>query len=181
MKLITLAVAVALVASLSATQAVAQASPNPILEITPFDPTREFVSSDVIQIPPDDTETFWAHIYWEGHEGQQVHIADTSWHATIEPETGATSTVEEWYAHECQWVTVCQWFQWNKVHTVGVPCTYITFQADILLDDGQGNVYGGGPIWSNTITKHIVPEPSSLLALGSGALGLVGLIFRRRR
>ena len=44
MKLITLAVAAVLAASLSATQAVAQAAPLPAIEISPYDPNGELVA-----------------------------------------------------------------------------------------------------------------------------------------
>lgn len=44
--------------------------------------------------------------------------------------------------------------------------------------DGAWNIYDPGT-WSSATTPSATPEPSSLLLLGSGALGLVGIILRR--
>ncbi|MCC6484042.1 MAG: PEP-CTERM sorting domain-containing protein [Armatimonadetes bacterium] len=155
------------------------AQQGPYLEIDPTYHAPASSLAQIIEIPPDDTETFWAHIGWAGNEGRPLHIDEVSWHAEITPPNGAVTEVIQWLAQPSQVIVVSEWFPWNVVHTVGVPSTLITFQADIVLSDGQGGVWG--PIWSNVVTKHITPEPSSLLAMGTGVLGMGGLLLRRRK
>lgn len=154
---------------------------TPVFEISPFAHGPDLVSlaNEVIEIPPDDIEMFWAHIIWPGHEGESLHIFEVSWKVTIEPEGGANSWVEQWLIQPCMTVKVCEWFGWNVVHTVGQPCTYISFQADVAFHDAAGAPWG--PIDSNIVTKHIVPEPSALPALGAGAMSLVGIALRRKK
>ena len=152
---------------------------EPALEIRPILPAGLEGSSGVIGIPTDDIEEFWAHIVWPGHEGEQVYITGVSWQWNIEPIDGAQSSVTDWLVEPGMDVTVCDWFPWNIVRTVGTPCTYIYFQADVCFDDAAGKSWG--PIWSNTVTKHIVPEPASFAALGIGLLTAAGFVTRRRK
>jgi len=90
------------------------------------------------------------------------------------------STVDKWLAQPSQIIVVSTWFPWNVVHTVGTPSSLISFQADIVLSDATG-ANKWGPLYSNIVTKHITPEPSSLLAMGTGVLGMGGLLLRRRK
>jgi len=53
---------------------------------------------------------------------------------------------------------------------------YIDFVAGFGVDSNIANDLTG-----INVTISEVPEPGSLLALGSGLLGLVGLVTRRRR
>lgn len=133
---------------------------------------------EVIEVPPDHIQRFFAHIIWPGHEGERVHIEEVSWHWSADPPEGAWSEVIGWEVGYCYYVTVCEPFPWNVVHTVGTPCTYITFQADVVFTSANGVVYG--PIWSNTVTKHIIPEPASLVALGFGLAAFAGCVRRSR-
>ncbi|MEI6916133.1 MAG: PEP-CTERM sorting domain-containing protein, partial [Armatimonadota bacterium] len=140
------------------------------------------LASSIIEIPPDDIEEFWVHIGWAGHEGEPLHIDEVSWHVNITPSPngGAVSTVDKWLAQPSQIIVVSTWFPWNVVHTVGTPSSLISFQADIVLSDATG-ANKWGPLYSNIVTKHITPEPSSLLAMGTGVLGMGGLLLRRRK
>ena len=71
-------------------------------------------------------------------------------------------------------MTPSVWYPLGMVTVSGKPSDLISFSIDFTFDDGV-------ELWSNTLTKHITPEPSSLLALGTGALGMGGLLLRRRR
>jgi len=136
------------------------------------------VSGAPIPIPPDDTETFWAHIGWAGHEGEVLHIAEVSWRWWADPQDGAVSLIEEWYIQPSQEVVVSTWFPWIKVRTMGRPCTSVFFQADVAFHDATGQLHG--PLWSNIVEKHVVPEPGALFALGTGLVGMAGAFWRRR-
>ncbi|MEI6916132.1 MAG: PEP-CTERM sorting domain-containing protein [Armatimonadota bacterium] len=159
----------------------AQSNTDPFIQLSADRPGVPNGIVSVIEIPPDDWETFWAHIGWAGHEGQPLHIDEVSWHYTLGPTSPgqATSVVDRWIAQPSQTIIVSEWFQWNVVHTVGVPSSLINFQADIILSDLAGNRWG--PLYSNIVTKHITPEPSSLLAMGTGVIGMGGLVWRRRK
>jgi hypothetical protein len=77
-------------------------------------------------------------------------------------------------AMPCHDIVDCQWFPWGKIHVArGHYCTYFTVTADILLT-GQP-----GPMVSNPLTFHIVPEPTTLLMFGSGIVGLAAVGRRR--
>jgi len=149
----------------------------PWIDLTPY--SDGHLPPGTIEIPPDDVETFFAHISWPGHEGEELHIAEVSWHWQAEPAEGANSWVEQWLVQPSQLVRVSEWFPWNVVHTVGRPSTLIAFQSDVMFHDAQGLPHG--PIWSNVVYKHITPEPSTLAAFGMGAASLGGLLWRRRR
>jgi len=50
-----------------------------------------------------------------------------------------------------------------------------------FLDFNVVDQYGGDSLAIGTVTFYDTPEPSSLLLLGSGALGLAGVIRRKLR
>ena len=148
---------------------------------------------EAIPIVPCEWIYLEAHVSM-GDPGSEWHVDQVSMHFEIagvppvdyimppgvDPFVQVTlvDTVIDWEfdpnAVPCNMVTDCQWFPWGKIHVAdGVYCTYFTVQADIRLT-GQS-----APMDSNTLTFHIVPEPTTLLMFGSGIVGLVALGRRR--
>jgi len=120
-----------------------------------------YQQGDIIQIPQVDEEMLYIHVNWP------AHVDFLSFHPVVQ----GTAIVEMKYyeIYETMNLVPSQWYPYGVVRISGVPSTLITISVDI------------NGVESNTITKHITPEPSAFLALGTGVLGIGGLLLRRRR
>ena len=153
-KLLFVLIAAALLLS-----AAAMAETPPIVDLSyipaPYD-------GKVIEVLPVDIEMLWIHVNWD------CHVEYLSFH----PHASNSSGFAEMLQYEIRptdQLIPSQWYPFGTVMVTGVPSTLITISVDV------------NGVESNTITKHITPEPSALLALGTGFLGIGGLLLRRRR
>lgn len=130
-------------------------------------------TGDIIEVPPGDLETLWIHI--------DSAVPGTWYHVDFPPEVGygvwegqGSVEVTAWHIQPSMQLEASVWYPLADIMVDGVPSTYIDIWCIVpLFDVGYVN--------SAPITKHITPEPSSMLALGTGLFGLGGLLLRRRR
>jgi len=140
------------------------------LDLSPY---PDQYQGEIIEVPPGDIEVLYFHID-DGGEGGLYHVADVSFHY-VASDPGAWAEVLTYDVQPSFEYTASVWYPYGVIKVDGPPSTLIDIQIDLTLQQPIGT------IWSNTITKHITPEPSSLLALGTGLLGAGGLLLRRRR
>ena len=118
---------------------------------------------EIIQHDPlGADEMLYIHVNW------QAHVDWTSFHWNASNGSGMAE-MKFYEVYETMQLIPSQWYPFGMVKVSGVPSTLITISVDV------------NGVESNTITKHITPEPSALLALGTGFLGIGGLLLRRRR
>jgi len=137
--------------------------PDPITEEPPP------YYGEIIEVPPGDVETLWFHILepglWHAYEWS-FHVAVLSGSGSAVVETQDVRTSIEYQGSK--------WYKFGTIRVNGEPSTTLAIQIDLTTQ-------GGVTWWSNSVYKHITPEPSSMLALGTGLFGLGGLLLRRRR
>ena len=173
---------VVLAPALSTSAAASGGGGGPFLEVN-LSPYRHYYGGEVIEIPPGDVETLYVRISESGGgssaapanlgEGYRVEFRELHWEMVSGP--GALPSVEvDFQIGPGTYMEPWNWYPFATVTIDGEPSTTINIWAELEFDTEP-------IIQSNTITKHITPEPSSLLALGTGMLGVGGLLLRRRR
>ena len=161
--LFTLSIMVAAVLMLSAS-AMGQEDP-PILELSPYPSPY---GGEVIEVESPDVEMLYFHIVDSG----LWHVAGTSFHWEVtqgDPADALVELIQEEVEISTEYQG-CVWYPFGTIQLTGKYCTYVTIQIDLTTQ--------GGTSWSNTITKHIIPEPSIMLMLG---ISSGGLLLRKRR
>jgi len=125
----------------------------------------------VIEVPPGDIETIWFHVV---HDGGLWHLNEWNIDFLIDPSgLDPPSWGEVIFEHAQTSIeyTGCIWYKLADIQIDGPPCTY--FQIQVNLDFGAT-----GGQHSTTITKHIIPEPTSMLLMGTV---MVAFLLRKRR
>jgi hypothetical protein len=120
----------------------------------------------------------WAHLIWPGHEGEPFHIDEVSidiWHVG----GGDTTWDWQWIAEPCQDQYVCEWFRWGVLWLIGEPCNTVAIQADLFGHVPTGETFG--PLYSNELYFHVVPEPAAFTSLAGLLLGVVSIGWSRMR
>jgi len=122
----------------------------------------------VIEVPPGDIETLYFHI---DYDGGLWHVND--FELIIEGDPGGIAEVLDYDIQTSIEYTGCVWYKFGTIKVEGPYCTdfYITASVTVQLPTGT--------MTSNTIHKHIIPEPGTMLLLGTGLCGV--LLLRRRR
>ena len=160
----------------ASTLAMAQQNPPTYIDLSPY---PDDYGGETIEVPPGEIETLWFHINDSGMQ-QWYHIDEVSFHWEIDnPDEGGDGLVELLHrqVNPSMQFQASTWYPYGDIQVTGKPSTVFKIQIDL----GLGLQPPTGPIWSNAIYKHITPEPSSLLAMGTGVLGIGGLLLRRRR
>ena len=140
--------------------------------------------SQVIEITTPADLMITANILWPDQDNQPVTLTETSLHYKIWRNTPPTVTVSPEYfrvdqliePYDGKNVTVSTPFNWAEISVNKPYCTYFSVQADFQLVEYTDQV-----AQSNILTFHVVPEPSALLALGTGLFGFAAFGFKRRQ
>ena len=178
-------IAVGVIALALSGTALAQPSGGIEIGVTPRDPTDPNPPSappsdpkpydgGVIEVNPGDVETIWFHVV---HDGGLWHL--NNWEVEFDiipsgPEPPSYGEVLDEWAQTSIEYPGCSWVPLVDVIVDGPPCTFI----DITVTVDFGSPGGVPTNKTETIHKHIIPEPASMLLLGAGALGL---LLRKRR
>ena len=130
------------------------------------------------EVDPEVPLDIWAHVGKEGHEGEMYHIEGISmciWHVG----GGATTWTYTQLAHVCEWHEFSEWFPWGVITLHGEPCNTVAMQADISIwSEEQGYA---GPLYSNVLYLHIIPEPAAFTSLAGLVLGAASIGWFRFR
>ena len=160
-RLIALPIALAVVLAMSA-----GASGQTGLELSPYCGPY---GGETIEVPDGDIETLWFHIVEPGlwHVGA---VPPLSW----EMVSGTNIFVEvlDLDVMPSTEYTGSTWYPYGTIKVTGEYCTTVAITISLTVQPPLGT------ITSNTIYKHIIPEPSTMLVLG---VGLGGVLLRRRR
>ncbi len=136
-------------------------------------------SGEIIEVLPGDEEVLWIHLYDGDNPGSWWHVDESPqlWWDILPGEVMEGSvTVLEWHIQPSFDIQSSVWYPFVTIQVDGVPSTMFEIYGIIPLA-GVGPEYESSmPIW-----KHVTPEPSSMLALGTGLFGLGGLLLRRRK
>ena len=168
MKQLGILFGVAAVALLVPTCALGQ----PGLEVSPYPGPY---GGEVIEVQPGDIETLWFHII---ADGGLWHVSDYDINFDITPsgpEPPAWGKLIDPMIETSIEYTGCEWYQFGVIQVDGPPCTYIDISIDVTVQLPTGTMT------SNTIRKHIVPEPSTMAMLGAVFCGVGLALLRRRR
>jgi len=138
-------------------------------------PTPGPYNGEVIEVTAPDVEELWIHID-DGTTTGLYHVAtdpeidfDIQPSGPVPPSYGEVLSLDILPSSE---LTACTWYKVGTISIDGPPCTYFHITVTITVQQPYG------PITSNEIVKHIIPEPCTMLTLGIGA---GALLLRRRR
>lgn len=136
-------------------------------------PAGPLYGGEIIEVDPGDIETIWFHI--PGETGSKSHLGIIELDFFVDASKPDPPAYGEWLepleiapSIEYWW---CTWYKIGDVVVDGPPCTYVDINITLNFSQPLGTQ-------SVTIHKHIKPEPSSMLLLGTGVLGL---LLRKRR
>jgi hypothetical protein len=138
-------------------------------------PKAQSYDGTVIEVPPGDVELLWFHII---ADGGWWHVNDYGINFDIDPsgpEPPAYGELVEPLIETSVEYWGCEWYPFGWVKVDGPPCTMIDISVSITVQQPTGT------ITSNTIRKHIVPEPSTMAMLGAVFCGIGGVLLLRRR
>ncbi len=122
----------------------------------------------VIEVLPGDVETLYFHI---DYDGGLWHVSD--YELVIEHDPCGLGEVLVYDIEPSIEYTGCVWYPFATIKVDGPYCTDFYITASVTVQQPTGT------ITSNTIHKHIIPEPGTILLLGTGLCG--ALLLRRRR
>jgi hypothetical protein len=178
MRSIWLTVAVAIMAVLMvAPYVAAQQQPNLQINWLLMRGGGDGTKDNPYQVPPHGVDIpIYANLIWPDH--QAFHIEEVSidiWHIG----GGDTTWDWQWLAGYCQWHDVGYWFPWGVLTIDGTYCNTVAIVADLIGTGDTGEPFG--PIWSNELYFHVVPEPAAFTSLAGLLLGAGWIGWRRLR